>query len=103
MFASGQSDLFTWYDCSEETSGPCDSSVSLEMVALGGTAAEASIFQPDAMIVHIPDPAGQATSSDRNSHSVVWSTGFQHPGSDPESARHHRPRQLITSGYRNDG
>ena len=84
LFTSGQSDLFTWYDCSEETSGPCDSSVSLEMVALGGTAAEASIFQPDDVVVHIPDPAGRATSSDPNSGSLVWSTGFQHPGSDPD-------------------
>ena len=80
VFAGGRSDLFTWYDCSEATTGPCDSSVSLELVALGGMAAEASIFHPDDVVVHIPGPTGRAISSDSNSDALVWSTGFQHPG-----------------------
>ena len=39
VFTSGTADLFTWYDCSEKTTGPCDSSIALELVALGETAA----------------------------------------------------------------
>ena len=38
VLESGETDLFTWYDCAEENAGPCDDRVSLELVVLGGTA-----------------------------------------------------------------
>ena len=84
----GEFDLFTWYDCSEETTGPCGDSVSLELVALGerppvvaGSPYRKAIFQPENVLVHIPDDdAGRATSSDSGSEALVWSTGFEHPG-----------------------
>ena len=84
--SDGTVDLFTWYDCSEATTGPCDSSISLELVARAGrAAAEAGapygIFRPGNVVVHIADPSGRANSSDSNSDATVWSTGFQHPGS----------------------
>ena len=100
VFTSGQSDLFTWYDCSEETTGPCDSNVSLELVALGGTAAAEAgssygIFDPDNVVVHIPDPTGRTTSSDSNSAALVWSTGFEEPGNGHGHDDDDRPGILL--------
>ncbi len=82
IFTSGASDLFTWYDCSEITGHPCGASVSLELVALGGTAAldaglSHSALDPDNVVVLIGDPAGRAESSDSNSDGLVWSTGLE--------------------------
>ena len=79
----GTADLFVWYDCSDKTVRPCGDSVSLELVTLGKTAAvEAgssySVFDPDNVVVQVPDPSGRTTSSDSgNSGALVWSTG--HP------------------------
>ena len=84
VFTTGHSDLFTWYDCSDTTAYPCNSSVSLELVALGETAAGESgspysIFRPEDVLIHIADPLGRRSSSDSNSDAMVWSTGFEEP------------------------
>ncbi len=81
VLRDGTVDLFTWYDCVEITNHPCSSSASLEIVALGGTAVaeagEHDIIHPHSVVVHIPDPAGRAISSDSMSDAMVWSTGFE--------------------------
>ena len=83
VFDTGRIDMPTWYDCSQTTVHPCDDTVSLELVALGGEEAgyaDGSIFHPDKVVVHIPDPVGRRMSSASGSDDIVWSTGFEDPG-----------------------
>ena len=77
-----EADLFTWYDCVGQVSYPCSNQDSLELVVLGMSASAASdapyeIFEPDNVIVHVPDPGARNTSSDSDSSALVWSTGFR--------------------------
>ena len=105
VFSSGHSDLFTWYDCSETTTHPCNDSVSLELVALVGTAEVGlpyDIFDPDNVLVHVTDPAGRATSSDSKSAALVWSTGFEEP-STGHGHGHGSDRPGIIMGANTEG
>ena len=82
VLASGQADLFTWYDCVSKSSYPCSNEDSLELVVLGMSASAASdapyeIFEPGNVIVHVPDPGGRNTSSNSDSSALVWSTGLR--------------------------
>ena len=78
MLRDGTADLFTWYDCVGNSSGPCNESDSLELVAQDATAASqvGEVFQPSQVAVHIPDPEGRTISSASGSTALVWSTGF---------------------------
>ena len=85
VLTEGEIDLFTWYDCAEKTASPCNDDISVELVALGGDAAEEagspySAFHPDNVVVHIQDPLARQTSS--GSSAIVWSTGFGFNGDD---------------------
>ena len=87
VLTEGEIDLFTWYDCAEKTASPCNDDISVELVALGGDAAEEagsphSVFHPDNVVVHVQDPVGRQTSSAPDSSAIVWSTGFDFSGDD---------------------
>ena len=103
VFTAGQTALFTWYDCSEKTAQPCGDSVSLELVTLGETAATEAgfpyvVFQPDDVVVQVPDPSGRTTSSDSaNSGVLVWSTG--HPNFTNLPGAKDRPGVIIVEDF----
>ena len=81
VFNSGETGLLTWYNCVGRTTYPCSTADSVEIVALGGSAAidaglPYEVFKPDKVVIQVPDPLGRATSSEDGSSDLVWSTGY---------------------------
>ena len=81
VFNSGATGLLTWYNCVGRTTYPCSTADSVEIVALGGSAALGAglpyeVFKPDKVVIQVPDPLGRATSSEDGSSDLVWSTGY---------------------------
>ena len=70
LLSSGTMDLIDNYPCISDTSTPCTSTGTLELVVArrGGTQFE--FRQPESVIVHVPDPGGRISKSG----SLVWST-----------------------------
>ena len=81
VFNSGEAGLLTWYNCVGRTTYPCSAADTVEIVALGGSAASDAglpyeVFKPDKVVIQVQDPLGRATSSEENSSALVWSTGY---------------------------
>ena len=78
VFQNGETDLLTLYDCVGEAEPPCSSADSMELVAFGGTAAANvglsgnTVFQPESVVVHIPDLKNRRDLHDGD---LVWRTG----------------------------
>ena len=70
--SDGTVDLFTWYDCVEETAYPCDQKGDDDLQLLAVVEGD-RIFQPSQITVHIPDATSRARDVDGN---VVWSTAY---------------------------
>ena len=70
LLSSGTMDLFDFYPCINDTSTPCTSTGTLELVAARSVGNQFEFRQPESVIVHVPDPDGRTSKGG----SLVWST-----------------------------
>ena len=78
MLTEGLAQLFTLYGCVGKTTYPCDSTDTVEQVVGGKDAAVNAglpyrYFQPEDVVVHIPDPAGRNKPTDETG--IFWWSG----------------------------
>ena len=78
LLTDGRADLLTLYGCVGKSTYPCDATDSVELL-IGGQDAAANAgmlypyFQPEDVVVHIPDPA--ARNLHKNGTSTFWWSG----------------------------
>ena len=70
LLSSGAMDLIDYYPCISDTSTPCISTGTLELVAARSVGDQYEFRQPETVIVHVPDPDGRISKNG----SLVWST-----------------------------
>ncbi len=70
LLSSGAMDLIDYYPCISDTSTPCTSTGTLELVAARRVGGQFEYRQPETVIVHVPDPGGRFSKNG----SLVWST-----------------------------
>ena len=70
LLSSGTMDLIDFYPCINDTSTPCTSTGTLELVVARSVGDQIEFRQPESVIVHVPDPRGRFSKNG----SLVWST-----------------------------
>ena len=70
LLSSGAMDLIDYYPCINDTSTPCTSTGTLELVVARSVGDEVVFRQPESLIFHVPDPDGRFSKNG----SLVWST-----------------------------
>ena len=70
LLSSGTMDLIDYYPCINDTSTPCTSTGTLELVMARRVGNQFEFRQPESFIVHVPDPDGRFSKNG----SLVWST-----------------------------
>ena len=69
LLSSGTMDLIDFYPCISDTSTPCTSTGTLELVVGRRVGGHSVLLQPEVVIVHVPDPDGRTSKG-----GVIWST-----------------------------